>query len=104
MRVCCEAESRASRRLGALIKGDVGEITGVAHLAFAGTDLPADAVLRHLQDRTDYAMELVARTVIEGILKGDEAPTDVAPKCIAGAILHAFLMGFEAARIQAGRA
>jgi hypothetical protein len=98
MRVCCEAESRASRRLGALIKGDVGEITGVAHLAFAGTDLPADAVLRHLQDR----MGLLGRTIIE--LEGDEAPTDVAPKCIAGAILHAFLMGFEAARIQAGRA
>jgi hypothetical protein len=98
MRVCCEAESRASRRLESLIEGEIGEITGVAHLAFAGTDLPADRVLRHLQDR----MGLLGRTIIE--LEGDEAPTDVAPKCIAGAILHAFLMGFEAARIQAGRA
>jgi hypothetical protein len=104
MRVCCEAESRASRRLESLIEGEIGEITGVAHLAFAGTDLPAERVLRHLQDRADGTTEMIGEQLVAAIVRGDEVPEAIAPKCIAGAILHAFLMGFEAARIQAGRA
>lgn len=104
MRVCCEAENRATRRLDALIEGDVGDITEVAHLAFAGTDLPADQTLRHLQDRADRATEFLGEQLVRAVVRGDENAEEVAPMCIAGAILHAFLMGFEAARIQTERA